>query len=153
MFATSCTFNGIVCNGLKEQIYETKRSQFDAKQVDPSTLQKKTFIKSFNSFLRKRTFGVNSYKNCDIQKLLKKENVSKVKVLQQFWNEHIKTKGSQSNSKPGVSVSIDQCNGLHTASTSANLKDRLPFEEFNKHKNADFVRRTKRKWSSFFNYR
>lgn len=148
MLATSCTFSGIVCNGLREQIYETKRSYFEtnpAVKVHTSTPQKKTFIKRFNSFIKKKTLGVN--KNCDIQKKLQKENLSQVKLLQQFWSQEVKTKTLLESPAIKNKNSTEQNNAFYADinSTPLNLKGRLPFEDFNRHKNADFVRRTKRK--------
>jgi hypothetical protein len=108
---------------------------------------KASFIKRFNPFSKSKSQTINCVKH---ESLNDKEFTS-VKVLKQFWNDQIKTAKStenldrQSATIRYFSQSNDSINDLqpNLAQKSQTLDGRLPLDEFNKYKDANFVRNKK----------
>lgn len=116
-----------------------------------STTTKSSFIKRFNPFSKSKsqTISCNSeYESCNDKEF------ASVKVLKQFWNDQIKTAKSTEHlnckQKSATIKYFSQSNehlNDQTHSTcnerSKTLDGRLPIEEFNKFKDASFVRNRK----------
>lgn len=116
-----------------------------------------TFIKRFNPFSKSKSQTINSGNDCIRHESLSDKEYTSVKVLKQFWNDQIKTAKSieHLNQKSATikyrSQSNDSINDLrpNRAEKSVTLDGRLPLDEFNKFKDADFVRNKKSRLKYF----
>lgn len=131
---------------------DNKHSHIDqASKSHRSTSVKSSFIKRFNPFSKSKSQTINC--NSEHERFDDKEFAS-VKVLKQFWNDQIKTAKSTEhlnrNQKSATIKFFTQSNESlndpprpNRAEKSLTLDGRLPVEEFNKFKDADFVRNKK----------
>lgn len=149
---TNGSYSQIGHNGVntepKFHLIDNKHShtnQDNKNHQSPST--KASFIKRFNPFSKSKSQTINCVDN---ESLNDKEYTS-VKVLKQFWNDQIKTAKSTENlNRKSATIryfsqSNDSINDLgpNRAEKSKTLDGRLPLDEFNKFKDADFIRNKK----------
>ena len=108
---------------------------------------KTSFIKRFNPFSKSKSQTINCVKH----ESLNDKEYTGVKVLKQFWNDQIKTAKSTENlNRKSATIryltqSNDSINDLapNRKAKSQTLDGRLPLDEFNKFKDADFIRNKK----------
>lgn len=114
-------------NGLKDRKYQKEVLNFKSSQDENINL-------SVPKDVENKSHTTEFYKYCDIRKNLNLDIANELE-LQQFWNKQKKHK------------KLSQVCDFYTESIlePRMLDCRLPFEEFNKHKDAEFVRRKKRK--------
>lgn len=161
MFTTGGFQSQFGYNGVKSEPrfhpIDNKRSHTNHESnTHQSTSVKSSFIKRFNPFSKSKSQTINCGIDCDCvrhESLNDKEEFASVKVLKQFWNDQIKTAKSTEhlnrNQKSATiryfSQSNDSLNDFqpNRAEKALTLDGRLPFEEFNKFKDANFVRNKK----------
>lgn len=118
-----------------------------ANKTHQSTSVKSSFIKRFNPFSQSKSQTIN----CSEHESSKEKEFASVKVLKQFWNDQIKTTEHLHRSQTRATIryfsrsneSLNDTPRSAQAEKSLTLGCRLPFEEFNKFKDADFVRNRK----------
>lgn len=116
-----------------------------------------SFIKRFNPFSKSKSQTINSNRDCVRNESFNDKEFTSVKVLKQFWNDQIKTAKSieHLNQKSATIKYFSQSNDSlndprpNRVEKSLTLDGRLPLDEFNKFKNADFIRNKKNHLKSF----
>lgn len=114
---------------------------------------KASFIKRFNPFSKSKSQTISCNSDCVRHESLSDKEFASVKVLKQFWNDQIKTAKSTEHlnrsQKSATIKFLSQSNEslneppLGRAEKSLTLGARLPLDEFNKFKDADFIRNKK----------
>lgn len=162
MFTSGGTYSQIGNNGVKSEqkhyLLDNKHSHTnqDARNHQ-SKSAKASFIKRFNPFSKSKSQTINGKGDCVSDASLNDKEYTSVKVLKQFWNEQIKTAKSTENlNRKSATIryfsqSNDSINEkpLSRAEKSQTLDGRLPIDEFNKFKDADFVRNKKNRLKYF----
>ena len=111
-----------------------------------------SFIKRFNPFSKSKSQTINSNIDCVTNESLNDKEFTSVKVLKQFWTaksiEHLNQKSATIKY---FSQSNDSLNDPKPSRVekSLTLDGRLPLDEFNKFKDADFVRNKKNRLKYF----
>lgn len=113
---------------------------------------KASFIKRFNPFSKSKSQTIN----CVNQESLNDKEFTSVKVLKQFWNDQVKSAKSTEhlNQKSAtikyLSQSNDSLNNPQPTRVekSFTLDGRLTLDEFNKYKDANFIRNKKNRLKS-----
>lgn len=116
-----------------------------------------SFIKRFNPFSKSKSQTINCNSDCVRNESLNDKEFTSVKVLKQFWNDQIKTAKSieHLNKKSATIKYFSQSNDSlndprpNRVEKSLTLDGRLPLDEFNKFKDADFVRNKKNRLKYF----
>lgn len=114
---------------------------------------KASFIKRFNPFSKSKSQTISCNSDCVRHESLSDKEFASVKVLKQFWNDQIKTakstehlnRSQKSATIKFLSQSNESLNDppISRAEKSVTLDARLPLDEFNKFKDADFIRNKK----------
>lgn len=148
MFTASSVHSRNGNNGVKHRLIDNSLTNQESKSHQSASV-KPSFIKRFNPFSKSKSQAIN----CDGEGAKHESSSDKeftsVKVLKQFWNDQIKTSKSieHLNERTATiryfSQSNDSLADLPKVQKSQTLDARLPLDEFNKFKDADFVRNKK----------
>lgn len=161
------------CNNNKsintKQLPDSDNSNSETNQLSSEkinqTNSKTSFIKRLIPFSKSKTQHVK-FNNSDCEKLDNSKKIDKeytgVKVLKQFWNEQIyltsakSTENLENKQKSATLRNFSQSNDslfcefendCSRKGKSFTIDNRLPLDEFNKFKNADFVRNKRQRLS------
>lgn len=148
MFTNGGFHSHVGNNGVK---FQQQPHTNQAGKTHQSTATKASFIKRFNPFSKSKSQTINCNSDCAKHESLSDKEFASVKVLKQFWNDQIKTaKSSEHLNRKSATIryfsqSNDSLNEPRPdrAEKSLTLDGRLPSDEFNKFKDANFVRNKK----------
>lgn len=149
---------------LDSNISNCETNQLSSEKIN-QTNSRTSFIKRLIPFSKSKTQHVK-YNNSDCEKLDNSTKIDKeytgVKVLKQFWNEQISLTSAKSTenlenkqksatlknfSQSNDSLFCEFENDCSRKGKSFTIDNRLPLDEFNKFKNADFIRNKRQRLS------
>lgn len=166
MYTNSGTYSQIGNNDVKTELkfhpIDNKQHSHTNQATSHKTHHqsaKASFIKRFNPFSKSKSQTINCNSDCVNQsESLNDKEYTSVKVLKQFWNEQIKTAKSTEHlnrrsatikffSQSNDSINDLKCNRVEKAQTLD--ARRIPLDEFNKFKDAAFIRNKKNRLKYF----
>lgn len=144
-----------------QPIVDNKHSHTNqVNKTHQSPSAKASFIKRFNPFSKSKSQTISCNSDCARHESPDDKEFASVKVLKQFWNEQIKVaKSTEHLNRTQKSATIkyrsqsnDSLNdppiGRAEKSQTLDGHHRLPLDEFNKFKDADFIRNKKNRLKS-----
>lgn len=156
-FRSQIGYNGVKSEQKFQPIDNKQSHTTHANKTHQSTSAKASFIRRFNPFSKSKSQTINCNSDCASYESSNDKEFASVKVLKQFWNDQIKTGKSSEhlNRKSATIKYFSQSNESlndprpNLADKSRTLDGRLPLDEFNKFKDADFIRNKKNRLKSF----